>query len=72
MDTLTVKLPRQLKRRLTDKARQTGRSKSDLAREWIERALNQEDQFSCHDLMKSAYGHFAGQPDGSSKEGFDD
>ena len=72
MDTLTIKLPRHTNQRLRDKARRIGRSKSELAREWIERALAQEDQASCHDLMKASFGHFAGQPDGSIKEGFDD
>jgi predicted DNA-binding protein len=72
MDSLTVKLPRTLNRRLADRARQIGRSKSDLAREWIEQALAEQNQPSCYDLMKNACGHFAGPRDGSIKEGFDD
>jgi len=72
MDNLSVKLPKPLKRRLTERARRARRSASDLAREWIERALDQGHQPSCHDLMKPACGHFGGDPKGSSQEGFDD
>ncbi len=70
MQTLTVKLPRPVNRRLREKARQLGRSKSDLAREWIERGLDQQDQPSCHDVMKEACGHVPGSPGASIKEGF--
>ena len=72
MDTLTVKLPHALNRKLREKARQIGSSKSELAREWIERELGRESQVTCHDLVKNACGHFAGGRDDSSKEGFGD
>ncbi len=72
MDSLTIKLPRLLHRQLQDKARKTGRSKSELARESIERLVKQDDEPSCHDLMKEACGHYAGPRNSSSKEGFDD
>jgi len=72
MENLTVKLPRALNRRLRDKARQSGRSKSDVARECIERTLTQQGQASCHELMKPACGHAEGRKDASSLEGFGD
>lgn len=39
MDTLTVKLPRSLKRKFSERARKSGRTQSDLAREWITQLL---------------------------------
>lgn len=71
METLTVKLPAALKRRLHDKARKSKRSASDLVREWIERAFTEGKSPSLHDLMKAGCGHFASDRDGSNKEGFE-
>lgn len=72
MDTLTVKLPRSLKRKFSERARKSGRTQSDLAREWIERILAEKEQLSCHDLMQGACGHYTGPKDSSRREGFGD
>ncbi len=71
MDTLTVKIPRPLNRLLQAKAKTLGRSKSELAREWIENALKTTKP-TCHDLMKDACGMITSGPkDPSLKEGFE-
>ena len=70
MDTLTIKLPSQIHRRLEARARKVNQKKSKLVREWIEHALDGSDQ-TCHDLMQGGCGHYAGSRDSSLKEGFD-
>ncbi len=72
MDTLTIKIPRALNQLLREKAKKLGRSKSELAREWIENALQTSRQPTCHDLMKEACGMIkSGPKDASLKEGFE-
>ena len=71
MDTLTIKLPPQIHRRLAVRAKQLNQKKSKLVRDLIERALDGAGE-TCHDLMQAGCGHYAGCTESSSKEGFDD
>lgn len=49
-----------------------GRSKSELAREWIENALRTAQKPACAELMKDSCGIVPGEKGGSLKEGFDE
>ncbi len=71
MDTLTIKLPPQMHRRLAARARKLNQKKSKLVRDLIERALDGSGE-SCHDLMQAGCGHYTGSAENSLKEGFDD
>ncbi len=71
MDTLTIKLPPQIHRRLAARAKKLNQKKSKLVRDLIERALDGTGQ-TCHDLMQPGCGHYAGSRESSLKEGFDD
>jgi hypothetical protein len=71
MDTLTIKLPPQIHRRLAVHAKKLNQKKSKLVRDWIERALDGAGG-TCHDLMQASCGHYAGSRESSLKEGFDD
>jgi hypothetical protein len=71
MDTLTIKLPAQVHRRLAARAKKLNQKKSSLVRDWIERALDGADG-TCHELMQAGCGHYAGSRESSLKEGFDD
>lgn len=60
MKTLTIKVPDELARRLEQRAKRSGRSKSSLARESIERDLDRdsavEEPPSVYDLVKDDLG----------------
>jgi predicted transcriptional regulator len=71
VDTLTVKLPPQVHRRLAARAKKLNQKKSRLVRDLIERALDGGAE-SCHGLMHAGCGHYAGSRDASVKEGFGD
>ena len=71
METLTIKLPPQVNRRLEARAKQLNQKKSKLVRDLIERALDGAGK-SCHDLMQGGCGHYEGSKGSSLKEGFDD
>jgi hypothetical protein len=71
MDTVTIKLPPQINRRLTARAKKLNQKKSKFVRDLIERALDGTAE-SCHDLMQGGCGHYAGPKESSLKEGFDD
>ena len=71
MDTLTIKLPPQINRRLAVRARKLNQKKSRLVRDLIERALDGSGE-TCHDLMQAGCGHYAGAKESSLKEGFGD
>ncbi len=71
MDTLTIKLPPQINRRLAARAKKLNLNKSKLVRDLIERALDRSGE-TCHNLMQAGCGHYAGSKESSLKEGFDD
>lgn len=61
--TITVKLPEALASWLSRRARQLGRSQSELVREAIERARNGADGQTCHDLVADDCGVIDGPQD---------
>jgi hypothetical protein len=61
--TITVKLPEALASWLSRRARELGRSQSELVREAIERARNNATGQSCHDLVADTCGTIDGPAD---------
>lgn len=64
--TITVKLPEALASWLSRRARELGRSQSELVREAIERARNGTIGQSCHDLVADNCGTINGPTDSST------
>lgn len=63
MKTITVKLPEPLAAWLSRRARELGRSQSDLVREALQRASEGTSGVSCHDLFADACGVVDGPRD---------
>jgi Ribbon-helix-helix protein, copG family len=61
--TVTVKLPEPLASWLSRRARELGRSQSELVREAIERTRNGVGAESCHDLLADSCGSVDGPKD---------
>ncbi len=61
--TITVKLPDALAAWLSRRARQLGRSQSELVREAIERSRNGAAGQTCHDLVADSCGAIRGPSD---------
>jgi hypothetical protein len=61
--TITVKLPEPLASWLSRRARELGRSQSEIVREAIERARNGSGAQSCHDLFADSCGSIDGPAD---------
>ncbi len=62
MKTLTLKLPEDLAALLEHKARELGRTKSDLARQAVVDLLDSGQARSCHDLMQAGCGSWKNAP----------
>jgi hypothetical protein len=63
LKTITVKLPEPLASWLSRRARELGRSQSELVREAIERARNGDGAQTCHDLFADSCGTIDGPAD---------
>jgi hypothetical protein len=63
MKTISLKLPEPLANWLTRRAKELGRSKSDIVRQALEEQKPGKGALSCHDLMKDLCGSFSGPPD---------
>lgn len=61
--TITVKLPEALASWLSARARQLGRSQSELVREAIERSRRGTGGQTCHDLVADSCGAIEGPAD---------
>ena len=61
--TITVKLPEALASWLSRRARELGRSQSELVREAIEQARNGAGGETCHDLLSDSCGVIDGPAD---------
>ena len=61
--TITVKLPEALASWLSRRARELGRSQSELVREAIEHARNGAGVGTCHDLLVDSCGVIDGPAD---------
>ena len=56
MKTLTLKIEESMDRWLLNEAKRLGRTKSEIAREALERRRKEEKQVSLHDKMKDLCG----------------
>lgn len=63
MKTVSVKLPGPLASWLTRRAKELGRSKSEIVRDALEQQRSGLGKSSCHDLMQDLCGTFDGPPD---------
>jgi hypothetical protein len=67
METMTVKLERRLARLVRDRARASGRSRSAVVRELIERHLAPGSRPSLHDQASDLCGSADAKPDASTR-----
>jgi Arc/MetJ-type ribon-helix-helix transcriptional regulator len=63
MKTITVKLPDALAEWLSRRARELGRSQSELVRDSLARAAESAGGQSCHDLLQDVCGSVEGPKD---------
>jgi len=70
-DTLTIRLPEELQRRLREKARRTGLPIGRVVREFVERGLSEEEPAGNNLAWRKYLGIIKGGPrDVSSRKGF--
>jgi len=70
-DTLTVRLPEELQRRLREKARRTGLPIGRVVREFVERGLSQAEPTGNNQAWRKYVGIIKGGPRNvSSRRGF--
>ena len=70
-DTLTIRLPEDLQRRLRDRARRTGLPVGRVVREFVERGLSADEPAGNSQAWRKYVGIFKnGPPDLSSRKGY--
>jgi hypothetical protein len=70
-NTLTIRLPEELQRRLREKARRIGLPVGRVVREFVERGLSQDEPADGNQAWRKYVGIAAdGRPDLSSRKGY--